>query len=152
MTRLDLERVVELLALRPLPPEGGLWAQSWRDEHLSAIYFLLRPGDPSAMHRLAGAEVWHFYLGAAVEMLLLHPDGRIERPVLGPELDAGHRPQVAVPGGVWQGAATTGAWSLLGTTMAPPYRDADFELGDSEALAAGWPTAASTIRALRPRR
>jgi predicted cupin superfamily sugar epimerase len=37
-------------------------------------------------------------------MLLLHPDGRAERVVLGPDIERGQELQVAVPAGTWQGA------------------------------------------------
>ena len=81
--------VVGLLGLVPLGEEGGMWREVWRDEQSTAIYFLLQPGDFSAMHRLDGPELWHHYAGAAVEMLLLGPDGSVEQPVLGDDLGAG---------------------------------------------------------------
>lgn len=143
--------VIELLGLEPLPEEGGYFAETWRDPHGSAIYYLVMPGDFSAMHRVDAAELWHHYAGASVEMLLLHPDGAVETPILGSELGAGERPCVAVPAGTWMGAATAGEWSLMGTTMAPPYHQDGFELGDLEELTAQYPTAAKAIaRLVRP--
>ena len=50
--------VVELLDLVPLEDEGGMWAQSFRDANSSAIYYLMRPGDFSALHRLSSPELW----------------------------------------------------------------------------------------------
>jgi len=140
--------VAERLALAPLPGEGGLWAQSWRDEHASAIYFLLRPGDFSAMHRLTVTELWHHYAGAPARMLLLDPGGTVERPTLGDDLSAGQRPLVAVPAGVWMGAATAGDWTLVGTTVAPPFEPEHFELGRRDDLATRWPEAADDIATL----
>ncbi len=137
--------MIALLGLEPLAGEGGQWAQTWRDEHSSAIYFLLRPDDFSALHRLGGVELWHHYAGAAVEMLLLEPDGRVLRPRLGADLAAGERPVVVVEAGTWMAAGTRGAWSLAGTTMAPPFDDASFELGDRAALSAAYPEAAEDI-------
>ncbi len=140
--------VAELLDLSPLPHEGGRWARTWKDDHSSAIYYLLQPDDFSAMHRLDGPELWHHYAGAAVEMLLLGPQGRVQCPVLGDDLVAGQRPLVAVPTGVWMGARTTGAWSLVGATMSPPYRDDAFELGCAADLVARFPEAADRIALL----
>lgn len=137
--------MIELLALEPLAGEGGQWAQTWRDGHSSAIYFLLRPDDFSALHRLGGVELWHHYAGAAVEMLLLEPDGTVQRPLLGDDLAAGERPVIAVETGRWMAAGTCGAWSLVGTTMAPPFDGASFELGDRAALSAAHPEAAEDI-------
>jgi hypothetical protein len=141
----DADDVIELLGLKPLAGEGGQWAQSWRDEHSSAIYFLLRPGDFSALHRLGGVELWHHYAGAAVNMLLLEPGGTVLRPRLGADLAAGERPVVAVGAGIWMAAGTCGEWSLVGTTMAPPFDEAAFELGDRAALSAAYPQAAADI-------
>jgi predicted cupin superfamily sugar epimerase len=145
---LHSDDIIRILGLDPLPHEGGMWMQSHRDPHSSAIYFLIREGDFSAMHRLTGPEIWHFYAGAPAELLLLFPDGHIRDPILGDDLISGQRPQVVVPSGVWQGASTTGAWSLLGTTMAPPYRDDGFELGTTEPLIAKFPTVSDQIRTL----
>lgn len=142
------DRVIEILGLEPLPVEGGMWAQTWRDEHSSAIYFLLRPGNFSALHRVEGPEMWHYYAGAAAEMLLLHEDGGAERPRLGSDLEAGERPFVAVPGRVWMAAATTGDWTLAGTTMAPPFRVEEMEMGRASALAERYPSVAEHIRRL----
>lgn len=137
--------VIELLGLEPLAGEGGQWAQTWRDEHSSAIYFLLRPGDFSALHRLGGVELWHHYSGAAVEMLLLQPGGTVSRPRLGTDLANGERPVVVVEAATWMAAGTTGEWSLVGTTMAPPFDEASFELGDRAVLSVAYPEAADDI-------
>ena len=142
---MNADEVADLLGLVPLELEGGMWAQTWRDERSSAIYYLMRPGDFSALHRLSGPELWHHYAGAAVEMLLLEPCGAVSRPVLGNDLAGGQRPMVAVPAGVWMAASTTGDWSLVGATMAPGFHADGFELGDAVALAAAYPNAAADI-------
>jgi uncharacterized protein len=147
-TDLDGDAVAELLGLAPLPEEGGLYRQTHADAHGTAIYYLLIAPEFSALHRLPGAEVFHHYAGAPARMLLLHPDGAVEEPVLGDDLAAGQRPQVVVPGGTWQGCETLGAWSLLGATMAPGYRDADFEVSPAAPLVDRWPAAAARIRRL----
>jgi uncharacterized protein len=142
------ERVAELLGLEVLPEEGGLFRQTLDDGDSTAIYALLIAPEFSAMHRLVRTEVDHHYAGDPLRMLLLHPDGRIDQPVLGTDLAAGQRPQVIVPGGVWQGSSTAGAWTLFGCTMAPGFRWGEFELPSLPALLDGWPEAAERIRAL----
>jgi uncharacterized protein len=139
------DEVISLLELEPLPGEGGMFAQHYADRHSTAIYFLVRLGDFSALHRLGGAEVYHFYAGAPLRMLLLHPGGQVDRFVLGPDLAVGQRPALAVPPGVWQGSRTTGEWSLVGATMAPGYEEKMFELGDREKLVAAYPDVAPEI-------
>ena len=145
---LDAEAVKALLGLEPLADEGGWWSQVWYDEYASAIYYLLTPEDFSALHRLPGPEIYHHYLGAPVELVTLHDPGGLERRLLGPDLTAGQRPAVVVEGGRWQGSRTLGAWSLVGTTMAPRFEIVDFELGDRATLTARFPTAADVIAAL----
>ena len=125
-----------------------MFGQHYADEYSTAIYFLVRPDDFSALHRLTGAEVYHFYAGAPLQMLLLHPDGRIEHPLLGTDLEAGQRPSIAVTAGTWQGSSTTGEWSLVGATMAPGFTEEMFELGLRETLLATYPAAAVDIERL----
>ncbi|MDP7598321.1 MAG: cupin domain-containing protein [Acidimicrobiales bacterium] len=142
---MNADQISAILGLEPLPEEGGMWAQTWLDEHGSAIYFLMQPDDFSAMHRLNRTELWHHYSGAPVEFLLLDPDGSVGTPVLGSDLTAGERPFLAIPTGVWMGASTMGDWSLVGTTLAPPYDPDGFELGTAEQLIEGFPEAAARI-------
>ncbi len=142
-------RIAHLLDLQPLPAEGGLFRQAFADGTSTAIYYLLAAEDFSALHRLVGAEVYHHYAGAPVRLLLLDADaGGFSEPVLGADIEAGQRPQLAVPGGFWQGSSPVGGWALLGTTMAPPFGWDDFELGDRVALSARFPTAAGRIAEL----
>ncbi|HEV7979346.1 cupin domain-containing protein [Amycolatopsis sp.] len=142
----DTEEIVAHLGLEPLPIEGGLFTQSWRDEDVSAIYYLLVAPDFSRLHRLDRIEIFTYHAGAAARMLLLHPDGTVTRPVLGIDLAAGERPQVVVPAGVWQTTVTLGEWSLLGTIVVPPYTDESVEFGDAGTLTAQFPSAATEIR------
>jgi hypothetical protein len=139
-------QVIELLGLVPLEPEGSWWARTHYDAASSAIYYLLAAGECSRLHRLP--EVYHWYAGAPLQLLLLHPDGSSAQPVLGPELAAGQWRQLVVAPGVWQGSSSLGQWTLAGTTTAPRYEDADFELVDPAALLARWPQHRDRIDAL----
>jgi len=134
------------LGLQPLPVEGGRWAQSWRSADGSAIYYLLVAPELSAPHRLDRVEVWVHHAGAPAAMLLLHPDGSVERPVLGTDVAAGERPQVVVPAGTWQATVTLGSWSLLGTVVVPPYTDDCIEFESAAELARRYPEAAADLR------
>lgn len=169
MAELAVPELIERLGLRPLPVEGGHFLQTWvaeenvpagalpgrygRDKPLgTAIYYLLsdEPDSFSALHRLPTDEVYHFYLGDPVQMLLLHPGGRAEQPLLGPDLRAGQHVQLVAPRDAWQGLrlAAGGSWALLGTTMAPGFDPQDFELGERGVLAASWPEQAALIERL----
>jgi len=163
---LTAEQIRELLQMRPHPIEGGYFAETYRgaavvpqsllpgypgDRAIStAIYYLLTPDTFSAMHRVRGDEMFHFYLGDAVEMLQLKADGSGEVFLLGQDIAAGMRLQHTVPGGVWQGSRIRagGKYALLGTTMAPGFEYEDYETGRRQELSAQFPEYSTMIAAL----
>ena len=164
---LTADEIIRLLHLKPLAGEGGFFAETYRSGRLlppsalpfpsgesrhlcTAIYYMLTPETNSRLHRLKGDEIYHYYLGDPVELLMLPPDGPGEVHLLGTDLAAGQRPQAVVPGGVWQGSRLRpgGRVALLGTTMAPGFDFADWEAGDGAALASAFPDHADLIRAL----
>lgn len=126
---MDADTVIDTLELVP-HPEGGWYRQTWRDEAGTAIYFLLRSGEESRWHRVSGrAEVWHFYRGAPLELdVEAEQGGGVSTVRLGNELRRGERPQAVVAAGRWQRARSTGAWTLVGCTVAPPFTFDAFEL------------------------
>jgi uncharacterized protein len=160
---MTVEQLIEMLQLEPLPIEGGYFRQTWRSQDTvsslarfgrdkpagTAIYYLLSdaPDSFSALHRLPTDEVYHFYLGDPVELLMLGDAGSIATVVLGPDLPAGQRVQHVVPRGVWQGSRLRagGRVALLGTTMAPGYDPQDYEGGERGDLCARYPGAAAEI-------
>ena len=84
------DEIIRHLQLVPHPAEGGFYRETYRSHaafepgppfagrrpHATAIYFLLTADTFSAMHRLPGDEVYHFYRGDPVELLELHPNGQ----------------------------------------------------------------------------
>jgi len=116
-------------------PEGGHYVETFRDagdgadDRASAIYFLLRAGEVSAWHRVRNApELWHFYMGAALELSVASPDEPIRSVILGTDLAGGERPQAMVPADHWQTARSLGDWTLVGCTVAPGFAFSAFEL------------------------
>ena len=166
---ITVEWLIEHFGLEPLPEEGGLFRQTYKAAETippgalparyqagkafgAAIVYLLTP-DPdsfSALHRLPTDEIYHFYLGDPVELLLLYPDGGSERVMLGPDIRNGQRVQFVVPWGVWQGSRLNpgGRWALLGTTMAPGFENEDYVGGRRDELIAQYPAQADLIRQL----
>jgi predicted cupin superfamily sugar epimerase len=142
------EDVVSALGLTELPVEGGRFAQSWRGPEASAIYYLLVAPEFSGVHKLSHVEIYAHHAGDPVRLLLLHPDGRVSEPVLGPDVTAGQRPQVVVPAGVWQASTSLGSWSLMGTVVVPPYTDDVVTFGRAGELCAAYPSHADLIRSL----
>lgn len=161
-----LEDLVRTLALSP-HPEGGFFRETYRSaEQLAAlparfggprsvstaIYYLLGAGDMSALHRIHSDEVWHFYLGRPLEVVVLAADGTARTIVLGVDLAAGQVPQAVVEAGAWFGARlhqpVPGAFALVGCTVAPGFDFADLELAERAALLARYPQHAGVIAAL----
>jgi len=48
--------------------------------------------------------------------------------MLGNDLASGARPQFNVPAGMWQSAASTGPWTLVGCTVSPAFEFAGLEM------------------------
>ena len=115
----------------------------------SAICALETRADFSALHKLATDEIWHFYGGDPIEMLLLHPDGHGEIVIIGPDVLNGQHPQFTVPRGVWQGSRPLrdrpDAYSLFGDTLAPGFEYEDFEIGYRDELQKNHPEFAALI-------
>ena len=141
------QRIVARLGMRPLPVEGGRFAQSFRGTACSAIYYLLVAPEFSALHRLDRLEIYSYHAGAPARLLVLDGD-RVSEPVLGPDVAAGQRPQVVVPAGAWQGSTSLGAWTLMGTVVVPPYTDDCVEFGRADPLTTRYPTQAARIAPL----
>lgn len=157
-TRPSAREIFDFLQLQPHPVEGGAFVETYRHPRTlpvnalpsgyrgprsisTAIFYLLTPGTFSELHRLPSDEIFHFYLGDPVEMLQLYPDGRGVTIILGADLLAGQRPQVVVPGGVWQGSRLVGGgeYALMGCTVAPGFDYADYERGTREELLGRYP-------------
>ena len=145
---MDPEQIIELLNLIPLPPEGGYYRETYRSPTsmrdsvgseksiCTAIYYLLTPDTFSGLHKLPADEIYHFYIGDPVRMLLLHPDGKGEEVTLGQDIENGEYPQFIVPAGVWQGSHLIdgGKLALMGTTMSPGFDFSDYEPGIRDEL------------------
>jgi uncharacterized protein len=132
MTRAD--RIIRALKLKP-HPEGGYFRETFRDPrgtraHSTAIYFLLKKGQASRWHRIDAAEVWHWYGGAPLELLIAKDRTRPKRQMLGGDLSKGQQPQIVVPANHWQAARSNGAYALVGCTVAPGFLFDKFELAE----------------------
>jgi predicted cupin superfamily sugar epimerase len=150
------EDLVAHYGLEPIPREGGRFRQTWagpgrpdgRPEGTAIVALLTAdPDDYSALHRLPTDEIWHFYLGDPLDLLLLAPDGTSATAVLGPDVLGGQHVQLTVPAGTWMGArvAAGGAWTLFGCTMAPGFTYQGYEHGDAAELTARYPDRAARI-------
>ena len=125
------------LQLKP-HPEGGFYRETFRSaalvtadqrptrNALTTIYFLLAAGSFSAWHRVLSDEVWHWYEGEPLELLLAPPDfSSVQKHQLGP-IAGGTEPVMTVPAHWWQAARPQGSYALCGCTVAPGFEFEDF--------------------------
>jgi hypothetical protein len=168
---ISAEELKRMLGLEPHPREGGWFRQTWKAAETipgtalgsryaaagddtraagTAIYYLLEPEGFSEMHTLQSDEVFHFYLGDAVEMLQLWPDGTGQRLVLGQNVARGELVQTVIPQGVWQGSRLVegGKAALLGCTVSPGFDYADYASGGRKELVRAWPAWSEMIERL----
>ena len=135
-------RVAAALGLAPVDSEGGLFRRTYGADRVTAIHYLVAAPDFSALHRLLTCdELFFFHAGAPLQMLLLEGQGAAggREVVLGPDPLAGQHPQLLVPAGTWQGASSTGGWTLVSTVVVPGFQWPDFELGRRDVLTTRFP-------------
>ena len=143
-------QLIERFGLERLPVEGTYVARTYVGRSGpdgvpagTAILGLYCSDPPSRslFHRLSRDEVWHFHAGDPLRLVLLHPDGRDEEVVLGPDVAGGQAAQHVVPAGSWQAGelVSGGRWALFGCTMAPGFTAGCFEGGATAALLASHP-------------
>lgn len=164
--RMNAEYWIEKLNLNA-HPEGGFFRETYRSSDIisseglperfsgerscsTAIYFLVLNGNPSRLHRLKGDEVWHFYDGDPLDLVVLYPDGRREDIRLGRDLDAGQVLQAVIPAGCWFGGNVhaDGEYTLAGCTVAPGFDFEDFEMGRESDLLVRFPQHSSLVHRL----
>ena len=130
------QQLIDTLGLQP-HPEGGWYRQLYKSEvrvkrssdgadrtALTTIYFLLVEGTFSAWHRVDADEVWHFYEGEPLELLMRASED--EEPLV-TRLDPVNRVEV-VRARHWQAARPLGTWTLVGCTVGPGFEFDDFQL------------------------
>jgi uncharacterized protein len=136
---LSAGQIIAMLGLQP-HPEGGHFRETFRDNATDGngraastlIYFLLALGEHSAWHRVDAVEIWHYYAGAPLQLLISN-DGKTTQAIqLGAQLASGERPQAVVPAHAWQAAKSTGAWTLVGCTVAPGFSFDGFEMAAAD--------------------
>jgi predicted cupin superfamily sugar epimerase len=150
------DEIIKLFSLKPLPNEGGYYIETYRATEKTsdlpagykgarnfstAILYLITPQSFSKLHRVKSDEIFHFYLGDAVEMLKITENGKAETEILGINLLNGQKPQTIVHRNLWQGTKLTagGKFALLGCTVAPGFEFADYQHGNRADLIKQFP-------------
>ncbi|MDT4933909.1 MAG: uncharacterized protein QOK11_1801 [Pseudonocardiales bacterium] len=120
-------------------PEGGWYRETWRHESTVAtprgeralatcVSFLLRPGDRSAWHRVASAELWLWQGGGP---LLLTVGGFDDTPTADFSVQLREGGQYLVRADEWQTAEPASDRAVLvACVVAPGFDFADFALAE----------------------
>ena len=127
--------IIARLDLEP-HPEGGWFRETWRAEaapgqraSATAIHFLLEEGQRSHWHRVDAAELWLWHAGGPLALSISPSrDGPTATSTLGPDVLAGHEPQLLVPAGCWQAAEPLVGWVLVSCVVSPGFEFSGFEL------------------------
>ena len=148
---------IKHLNLQP-HPEGGFYRETYKssfeiDHHSlpvgysgsrklsTSIYYLLRSGEISRLHRLQSDELWYYHFGSSLKIVMIDPEGKKITKILGPRLEKAEQPQVLIPSGTIFGAEVTdsNAFSLLGCLVTPGFEFDDFEVFDKDDLLQAYP-------------
>lgn len=148
------DALIAALGLAP-HPEGGHYRETYRcakkaGERSAAtgIYFLLRGGERSRFHRLRSDELWYYHAGAAIAVQVIRADGRLERLLLGPDVESGQSFQVLIPAGdifAAELADPAAAYGLASCVVAPGFDFADFHLFGRDELLGLFPAHRETV-------
>jgi predicted cupin superfamily sugar epimerase len=115
----------------------------------SALYFMVTRAAPVRLHRIRNDQLYHYYLGDPIEVVLLHARGSAERIIVGPDLRSGQRVQLLIPGNTFHTARLIGeGWFLGASTEWPGVVPADVEIGNLEELCTQYPAVAGDLRAI----
>lgn len=160
----DLQTVIRELGLEA-HVEGGYFRRTFQADHrpridqgegerftMTSIFYLLTQAAPIGHWHLNKSDIIHYYhLGSPVYYYLIHPDGRLETAVLGPDLAAGQQLQLVVRGGIWKAShLPSGHYGLISEAVSPGFEYADMTLGERAELLSRFPRHADLIRAYTP--
>jgi uncharacterized protein len=128
-------------------PEGGHYKEVYRSEeqiegiHLrekrngtrslsTSIFFLLRSGEKSCLHRIKSDEIWYFHAGSPLAIHSVNQSGDYVEKILGSEHGKQQHLQCLIPAGTIFGAEVVhpGAFSLVGCMVTPGFSFEDFEI------------------------
>ena len=156
----EVKALIDHYQFQPLPVEGTLFVSTYRSSQeyedgkpVGTAIIAMYCDDPysiSMFHKLKYDEVWHFYGGDPLRLILLYPDGSSRDVIMGSDPLKGQFVQFVIPAGVWQAGHMLGGgrYSLFGCTVAPGFTGDIFEGGTREQLLAMYPDRAEDINRL----
>ncbi len=138
--------------------EGGYYREVYRSDDIiknsalpdrytenrtfgTSIYFLLKNNDISKFHRLQSDEIWHFYDGCPIQIVMISPKGKLIEQTLGLDIINGQIPQLLIPKHHWFGAylSDVSGFGFVGCTVVPGFEFQDFVLAKRERILSEFP-------------
>ena len=152
----DIEALIQHFKFEPLPVEGTLFTSTYRSSDMPdgkpfgtgmIGMYCHEPRSVSYFHKLTIDEMWHFYGGDPLRLILLYPDGSSRDVILGNDPLNGHEVQFVIPAGVWQAGHCVegGKYSLFGCTLAPGFTGDIFTGGTQTELLQSYPNRRADI-------
>lgn len=139
-------------------PEGGFYRETYRSEEViwkdalparftgsrsyaTSIYYLLRSGDFSSLHKIQSDEQWYFHAGTRLTIHIITHDGKYFSKNVGDDVENGDSLHICVPHGCWFGATvdTSDSFSLVSCVVAPGFDFSDFDLAQRDKLLTSFP-------------
>lgn len=129
------KEIIRRLALHVLPKESGYLGIIGESAQRAAVdgrslavqsqvyYMLTRDRPINYLHWLAPDDTHILIEGGPVDYFIFHPNGHVEKIVLGRDLAQGERPLVAVPGGCWKALKLHdgASFALMANALSPEF-------------------------------
>jgi uncharacterized protein len=145
---MDKRQLIEKLSLEP-HIEGGYFSRTYRSSlktgvpydskprYLLSSIFYMFTDDSSVgyLHRNRSDIIHYFQGGSPLTYLILHPDGKLERKIMGADFDQGHQLQLVVRGGCWKATELeAGEFGLVSGAVSPGFEYEDMELAEERVI------------------
>ncbi len=138
-------------------PEGGYFRETYRSKvsyqfrkspvfsgdrsYATSIFYLLRSGECSKLHRIKSDELWFFHAGSPLTVYIFHDIGLASSFTLDPAEGNLHG---IVPANTWFGARlhdvrAQDSFALTSCVVSPGFEFNDFTFADPEALIRKFP-------------
>ncbi|MGZ4968237.1 MAG: cupin domain-containing protein [Methylobacter sp.] len=145
---MNKQQLIEKLSLTP-HIEGGYFCRTYSSglkadiapgsksrRLLSSIFYMLTDDSPIGyLHKNKSDIIHYFHGGSPLTYLILHPDGTLEKKILGLDLNKGQQLQLIVKGGCWKATELeTGEFGLISEAVSPGFEYEDMELAEKEMI------------------
>lgn len=141
---MNKQQLIKKLSLAP-HIEGGYFAKTYSSDLrtdmlgdskprclLSSIFYMLTDDSPIGyLHKNKSDIIHYFHGGSSLTYWILHPDGNLQKKILGANIGRGQQLQLIVKGGCWKATELeTGEFGLLSEAVSPGFEYEDMELAE----------------------